>query len=82
LPIQLSAASNGKGLASKYAVVRFVRALALLLLLSLTQLFILVLSAPAQGASPFVRLAGRWLGEGRLGYVGAQDPPTSCRNRS
>jgi hypothetical protein len=70
-----SAASNRKGLTLKYAALRIVRSLALLLLLSLA----LTLSAPAQGASPFAKLAGRWLGEGRLGYAGGKTETVKCR---
>jgi hypothetical protein len=60
-------------------VARFVRSLALLLLLSVAQSFALALSAPAQGTSPFAKLAGRWLGEGRLGYTGGKTETVKCR---
>jgi len=78
-PLRRSAASNRKGLASKYAVARFVRGLALLLLLWAAQSFGLALSARAQGTSPFAKLAGRWLGEGRLGYAGGKTETVKCR---
>ena len=35
--------------------------------------------AAAQDASPFVRLAGRWLGEGRLGFTGGKTEAVKCR---
>src|SRR5215510_10877003 len=63
----------------KYAVVRLVRGVALLVLLSATQSFALASSAPAQETSPFAKLAGRWLGEGRLGYAGGKVGTVKCR---
>lgn len=33
----------------------------------------------AQEAAPFVRLAGRWLGEGRLGFAGGKTELVKCR---
>jgi hypothetical protein len=39
----------------------------------------LALPAPAQEASPFVKLAGRWLGEGRLGFTGGKTESVKCR---
>jgi len=64
----------------KSAVVRLVRGAALLLLLlSATQSFDVAFSAPAQEASPFAKLAGRWLGEGRLGYTGDKIETVKCR---
>ena len=63
----------------KYAVVRLMRGVALLLLLSATQSLALAFSAPAQEASPFANLAGRWLGEGRLGYTGGKTDTVKCR---
>ena len=41
--------------------------------------FALVSVATAQGASPFAKLAGRWLGEGRLGYAGGKVETVKCR---
>ena len=63
----------------RYAVVRLVRGVALFLLLSATQSFALAFSAPAEEASPFAKLAGRWLGEGRLGYTGGKTETVKCR---
>src|SRR5262245_56962855 len=63
----------------RYAVVPLVRGVALLLLLSAAQSFALAFSAPAQEASPFARLAGRWLGDGRLGYTGGKTETVQCR---
>ena len=64
----------------KSAVVRLVRGAALLLLLlSATQSFDVAFSAPAQEASPFAKVAGRWLGEGRLGYTGDKIETVKCR---
>jgi hypothetical protein len=56
-----------------------VRGVALLLLLSALPSFAGLSSAAAQGASPFTRLAGRWLGEGRLGYAGGRTETVKCR---
>jgi hypothetical protein len=56
-----------------------VRGVAFLLLLSAVLSFALVSPAPAQGASPFAKLAGRWLGEGRLGYTGGKTETVKCR---
>ena len=61
------------------AVVQLVRGVALLMLLSATQSFALAFSASAQEASPFARLAGRWLGDGRLGYTGGKTETVKCR---
>jgi hypothetical protein len=60
-----------------YAGVRSVRGIALWLLLSVS--FAVASSAPAQEAAPFARLAGRWLGEGRLGYTGGKTETVKCR---
>jgi hypothetical protein len=56
-----------------------VRGVAFLLPLSAVLSFALVSPAPAQGASPFAKLAGRWLGEGRLGYTGGKTETVKCR---
>jgi hypothetical protein len=61
-----------------YAGMRLVRGIALLLLLSAIQSFA-VATAPAQEAAPFAKLAGRWLGEGRLGYTGGKIETVKCR---
>jgi hypothetical protein len=37
------------------------------------------LAASAQEASPFVKLAGRWLGDGRLGFTGGKTESVKCR---
>jgi len=63
----------------RYAVVPLVRGVALLLLLSAAQSFALAFSSSAQEASPFARLAGRWLGDGRLGYTGGKTETVKCR---
>jgi hypothetical protein len=55
------------------------RGVTLLLLLSAPSLFGLVSAAVAQGTSPFTKLAGRWLGEGRLGYAGGKTETVKCR---
>jgi hypothetical protein len=56
-----------------------VRGVAFLLLLSAVLSFALVSPTPAQGGSPFAKLAGRWLGEGRLGYTGGKTETVKCR---
>jgi hypothetical protein len=56
-----------------------VRGVVFLLLLSAVLSFALISPAPAQGASPFAKLAGRWLGEGRLGYTGGKTETVKCR---
>jgi len=56
-----------------------VRGVAFLLLLFAVAPFALVSVAAAQGASPFAKLAGRWLGEGRLGYAGGKVETVKCR---
>ena len=56
-----------------------VRGVASLLLLAAIAAFALVSAAAAQGASPFAKLAGRWLGEGRLGYAGGKAETVKCR---
>ena len=53
--------------------------MAFLLLLLAVAPFALVSVATAQGASPFAKLAGRWLGEGRLGYAGGKVETVKCR---
>ena len=53
--------------------------IAVLLLAAALQAVALVLPAPAQEASPFVNLAGRWLGEGRLGFTGGKTETVKCR---
>jgi hypothetical protein len=56
-----------------------VRSIAWLLLLSALASFVLAPLAAAQEASPFAKLAGRWLGEGRLGYAGGKIEAVKCR---
>ena len=56
-----------------------VRGVASLLLLAAIAAFTLVSAAAAQGASPFAKLAGRWLGEGRLRYTGGKTETVKCR---
>jgi len=63
----------------RHAAMRLVRGVTPLLLLSATQSFTPASSAPAQEVSPFARLAGRWLGEGRLGYTGGKTETVRCR---
>ena len=53
--------------------------MAFLLLLFTVAPFAPVSVAAAQGASPFAKLAGRWLGEGRLGYAGGKVETVKCR---
>jgi hypothetical protein len=53
-----------------------VRGIAFLLLLSAVPSFALV---SAQETSPFTKLAGRWVGEGRLGYTGGKTETVKCR---
>src|SRR5262245_51165442 len=53
--------------------------IAVLLLAAALQTVALVLPALAQEASPFVKLAGRWLGEGRLGFTGGKTESVKCR---
>ena len=53
--------------------------IAVLLMAAALQTVALVLPAPAQEASPFVNLAGRWLGEGRLGFTGGKTETVKCR---
>jgi hypothetical protein len=60
-------------------VVRFVQGIAFFLLLSASQPFTLASSVRAQEPSPFAKLAGRWLGEGRLGYTGGKTETVKCR---
>jgi hypothetical protein len=56
-----------------------VRGGAFLLLLIAVAPFAMGSVAAAQGASPFAKLAGRWLGEGRLGYAGGKVETVKCR---
>jgi hypothetical protein len=50
------------------------------LLLAAAGLALLVQApASAQEASPFVKLAGRWLGDGRLGFTGGKTEVVKCR---
>jgi hypothetical protein len=55
-----------------------VRGVAFLLLLSAIPSFAPVSVAPAEETSSFVKLAGRWLGEGRLGYRGGKTEMVKC----
>src|SRR5215468_7975656 len=57
----------------------FTQAVAFLLMLSAIASFALVSVAAAQGPSPLAKLAGRWLGEGRLGYAGGKTETVKCR---
>lgn len=53
--------------------------IAVLLLAAALQTVALALPALAQEVSPFVKLAGRWLGEGRLGFTGGKTESVKCR---
>lgn len=53
--------------------------IALLLLAAAFQSAASAHATPAQDASPFVKLAGRWLGEGRLGFSGGKTETVKCR---
>ncbi len=53
--------------------------LALTLLAAAIQVLAGHVPAPAQETSPFARLAGRWLGEGRLGFTGGRTETVKCR---
>jgi hypothetical protein len=51
----------------------------LLLLVATVEAFLAQAPASGQDASPFVKLAGRWLGEGRLGIKGGAAESVKCR---
>jgi hypothetical protein len=53
--------------------------IALALLAAAIPLLTVHATAPAQEASPFAKLAGRWLGEGRLGFAGGKTETVKCR---
>jgi hypothetical protein len=55
-----------------------VRGVAFLLLLSAIPSLAPVSVAPAEETPSFVKLAGRWLGEGRLGYRGGKTEMVKC----
>ena len=50
-----------------------------LLLAASGQAFLVQAPASAQEASPFVKLAGRWLGEGRFGTKDGKTEAVKCR---
>src|SRR5690349_25089503 len=56
-----------------------VKGVAFLLLLSAIASFALASVATAQGSSPFTKLAGTWLGEGRRGYAAGKVERVKCR---
>ena len=53
--------------------------IAFLLLAAAGQACLVQAPAAAQEASPFVKLAGRWLGDGRLGIKDAKTEAVKCR---
>lgn len=53
--------------------------IALVLLAAALESVTVAHSTPAQDVSPFVKLAGRWLGEGRLGFTGGKTETVKCR---
>ena len=59
------------------SVVGWVRRVAFLALISAT--LTLACSVSAQETNPFAKLAGRWLGEGRIGYTGGKTETLKCR---
>jgi len=68
-----------RGLKMGNAVSRVLRGLAFLLLMAAAQSSLVRSPASAQEVSPFEKLAGRWLGEGRLGIRDGKTEAVKCR---